>query len=88
MVMQNDGVLHVHQDTFSQRLREKTLQATHTGGMPAANWRHFEDLPVDEFQPIVFAENPRLVHLLKFAHGEQPFAGVYSHEMGSTSGRA
>jgi hypothetical protein len=38
--------------------------------MLAADWAHGNDLSVDQLHPVVFAQNPRLDHLVVFGNRE------------------
>jgi hypothetical protein len=56
------------------------VEIVHTAGVPAADRRHLENLPGEQLDAIVFAEDATLGHLVKLANGEEMLPDFNGHD--------
>jgi hypothetical protein len=69
-IIEGEGILHPEQCDSSDARLEKLRDRTHERCVHAADGRHVDDLSVDQFDPVLGRENPRLAHPPVVGHGE------------------
>lgn len=67
-----DGVLHRHDGPVTYASYEQTVEAVHGPGVRWSDRRHLDDLPIEQFDAVIFAKNPRLAHALVLFDREPP----------------
>ena len=72
-VSQLHRILDADDSPLPRSCREEAGKAVNAGGVPAANRTHFDQLPVNEFNPIVFAQDAGLGHPVVFRNRKGSF---------------
>ena len=70
MRVQHDWVLDRDECPIAEHPTEQTVDAINRGNVTAADGIHLDDLAIEQFEPVVVAENAGLGHALELGHRE------------------
>src|SRR2546425_1123112 len=72
-------VLHAEQYRVPQLPVQESDQSLHSGSMPWSDRAHLDDLPVEQFDAVVFVQNAHLGQAVVVVHRERALEQSFRH---------
>ena len=88
VLRQTQRVLDVDDGSLAHAAGQETNQAPHAARVADSDRHHFHDLPGNELDPIVFAEDASLGHLVILCHAEAVPLHLYQASRAQSRARA